>query len=585
MIFKSIDGYIYTKVKIMYQNKFVKKSFNDNNDHYKMKQLGKKTIDKVASIVKNINIETVSDLLLKEFKFYKIDENQIMYDSEGKKIAIDDEILIVKKNYDFINSCIIKELSGYSIHEVLKDERVKEIIRSTYGDKKYPLTHTAVWPDYFGMNLPRTDDDILETIKLCFDCGFTPMTINKQSENVIAAMLKSFESKKISKSICDRMYDYMTKIKHKTIRSKMFKQLVNKISIKNFYKYLPYMAWFSMIDCELFAKTFIDEWLTITIECRQNGFYYIIAIKAMMISIFIDLIQHPEILFSKNIDLDIIKTILKNSTKYSSNAGKQIIAELKNKNQNMIHTIDSGLIDYFRKQDLKDIAKCLQGLKSEIVKQVKEYKIETKTINNEIIGAIVGEFCNSESFILTNIIKFPKIGLTNIIHYQNRNPSYFPSIELQKIMESLKKSNDIDKEIPKSYLEFLIGLIIEKKVEKKTEVTKKIKSVRDVLYLDPLFKNKEYYQKLFDDISNLLKSRVPLDEIILTIIYNSVAILSDYDEKQLPSRTKILNQFAIKFQNNFKIDPTKIATLKVFALKNLDESCEKIVSSLFIHYR
>lgn len=201
-------------------------------------QYSKRTNDK--KFVKQYNSQNPDisgkELVLQNLKYYNDD-----FKTFAEKIL---------KSLDKLSKTEINEfykmITTCSLHELFTNPLTAQIIKEKFITKtrkigNHPYLHSAIWPRWQTDSkrvkfFKRTQEDIIEMIKVLCKTNTTPFEINNQSETVITSLYYAYERKIVTKTTYETIYDLFT-VKNDDINgeyndmfNRMYREICNKIS-------------------------------------------------------------------------------------------------------------------------------------------------------------------------------------------------------------------------------------------------------------------------------------------------------------------------------------------------------------------
>ena len=216
----------------------------------------------------------------------------------------------------------IETLISWSVHELFQDEWLRNELQKIHEADKQTVLHWAIWARWktkpnemteihaanTEKKIPlfvRTEDDILETIKLCMVLGTTPVERNGVGETAFASLQKFYSKGNISEATYNKAYLNMTnppeevkqriccmvanKITHNfntqrlqninrtTTTTEREAPKVPAVNAKEVEKtYVEMLSWLVEIDCERICRMILDNLVAFRKGVRDKDGYYVI---------------------------------------------------------------------------------------------------------------------------------------------------------------------------------------------------------------------------------------------------------------------------------------------------------------------
>ena len=303
---------------------------------------------------------------------------------------------------------------SWSLHEIYDDPELLELLKKAHESDGHKIVHWAVWSRYKThpheleelKSFDRTDDDILQTIRLCLRVGSSPLDVNTHQESAIGSLIASFKKGNLSKETFNAAYDILTEPSSEHMekmccnatnligegmrskKTRIIKRVETKYTPTKFWA--PILSWMIYRDAMAFCKALVINLRDITKAARDPVGYY----KSV----------HDRIV--------LISDILNEGPTNSEN-----------------HDFDW----FFEKHDAtpKELVQLFNKSMMKVCSQIDFSKqISTITgdqLNIDIIGALVGEVAPNAGVVLFSqaiMREHPSVAKTCLIHKKKANGKF-----------------------------------------------------------------------------------------------------------------------------------------------------------------
>lgn len=292
----------------------------------------------------------------------------------------------------------------WSLHEIftLSKDLNDRLLEMTECDE-YKAIHWAIWArikvhpeDMINMkSFTRNDDDILKTLQVCMNAGYTPLDTNtKKNESSIGSLNTCMKKKYISQDLYNRMYNELMNPPQNALRN-MCKYIMNLMSNDQITYLSPIVKFLMYKNSALFGKFMVDELLDIGTNCRdKKGYYQRVTDRIALISKMIGLT-------TMSATHDFAKFF--SDTKISIKPFSQVIG---------MH--------------------CLNLNPKE-----QNHPLTGQPLNTDILGAIIGHTAPSdimENYVIKIHESYRSIARTSLVHHKAKNENYVPSKKIIDII-------------------------------------------------------------------------------------------------------------------------------------------------------
>lgn len=318
---------------------------------------------------------------------------------------------------------------SFHLHEAMISEKIRKILVSSHKVDKHTLIHWVNWPGYNHQKTPRFSrslEDVIETIKILFSLGYSPLERNSHNETAIGSLRKAYQDNRFSQNdyeILLHLYSHPPE----NIIEQMIIMTLNKLTKQTSKKQGSALRWLMSLNPLLFSKEVIRLCLKYDHRImREHGVY-------SCIRSFIDLIKE---IFTKN--------------KCSN---------------------DDDFREYFDEHGWESDEQ-IALFNMYITQEIMNYNINSidrETKSPVMLGALLGECGNIQS-----IVEFIKIMLTN----KNNENNYLIGLicfahTKVDIKDTISKYIDDIYETSSSFIKFVIDDIYNKSISNKNIVQNK----------------------------------------------------------------------------------------------------------------
>ena len=332
---------------------------------------------------------------------------------------------------------------SWSLHEIFEqDSELLKRLKTIHTTGKHKIIHWALWPRYRThphelqdlANFTRTEQDILDTIKLCLDVKSDPLETNEKGESAIMSLTESFKKQLITAETYSAAYKLFTQPSTKNMES-MCRNFVLQLShsgntTKNIQK-SPILSWMICCDPAIFCQVLVTVLVSYpsTHYRDKNGFYKLIH----------DRIGHVE---------SILK-VEQTGNKTSNHDFDKFFAENYVSQEKLVAKFHKAILQLCLESDTNKLESLLIGGEEKI----------NKIINYEIIGAIIGEIADDQtvlSFCRTLKEKDIDVMRVLLVHKKHNTPKFnCPEDLVDKFVDAYKRT-------PESFSRFQIISGLEK---------------------------------------------------------------------------------------------------------------------------
>jgi hypothetical protein len=172
---------------------------------------------------------------------------------------------------------IAETLSAYWMAEILGRPDVKELLTTLRTGDGYNPLFWALWPGFVKRPVAGwepTMKELVQTINVMFEIGWSPLDLNKKGENIVQSMRLAKTSGYLGEIDCDALYDILMH-PPRNVCAGVCNSSINKCTLPTIGTYIIPIRWvISQTDgMEIFATSVVASALKTYHGAKQNGFY------------------------------------------------------------------------------------------------------------------------------------------------------------------------------------------------------------------------------------------------------------------------------------------------------------------------